>query len=206
MQPLNASTFHLILELSAPGAADRPAPAPAGASAAPRHVLPLPGTVSILSILPNQSPALHAAPLESREHELVLEPVIRPNSMPRLVLVNPTSRKLCLNGERATRVSLLRERDQFHWDDSTTFHIAIFHRPQIGPAQADTIGRSCPICFAPFAASADTVCYRCPCGTVLHLSDATGLECARAVKACPTCKLSILLQEGYDWLPEFCHE
>jgi len=197
-----SSAFHLIMEPGPLAPAQRRTPDAADGSGVQRYVLPLPGTVSILRAFPCQAPAVHAEPLESPQHELILEPVLR-DSRFRLALVKPTNRKLCINGERAPRVSLVGEGDQFEWDDTCVFHVSIFHVPQIGPAPT---GRSCPICFAPFAAAADTVCYRCPCGTVLHLSDATGLECARAVKSCPTCKLSILLQEGYTWLPEFCHE
>ena len=180
-------------------------PAEAGSSGVHRYALALPSNVSILRAVPGQAPQVHAGPLESPEHELVLEPLVAHDSMPLLVLVNPTTRKLCVNGERVPRVFLLRERDQFHWDDSCVFHVSIFHRPQIGLAPADKSGKPCPICLAPFTDDLSAMCYRCQCGTVLHLNDPTGLECARVVNECPNCKHPITLKEGYTWLPDFCH-
>jgi len=201
-----SSAFHLIIEPGLLAPAQWRTPDTADASGVQRYVLPLPGNVSILRAIPGEVPAVHTEPLESPQHELILEPVLRLDSMFRLILVNPTNRRLCVNGERAPRVSLVRECDQFHWDDTCVFHVSILHRPQIGPAPAEKRGKPCPICLAPLTDEPNTICYRCPCGTVLHLKDPTGLECARVVNACPNCKQPITLEDGYTWLPEFCHE
>lgn len=188
--------FHLIREAVAAGTA-KPSD----------QALPLPQKVSVLRFYGDEAPTLHDDPLAMPDKELIAEPVLARDQAPRLVLVNAGAGELLVNGTRAPRFSLLREKDQFVFDDSCVFHVTIFHRPQIGPAPADKVGKPCPICLTPFTSDEKAVCYRCACGTLLHLNDpSTGLECARAVSACPHCKQGVTLAPGYSWLPDFCHE
>src|SRR6266496_3754065 len=152
--------------------------------------------------LPVEHPYIMTDPPEGLAGAVVLEPVILWDGQPRLLLVNPAASRLRVNASAAPRIALLRERDQFHFDDSLVFHVAIFHRPQIGPAPADKIGKPGPICLSPFTHEPNSVCYHCQCGTVLHLHEPSGLECARAVHRCPHCRQEISFKEGYSWLPK----
>jgi hypothetical protein len=190
-----SSQIHLIVET------------PAGASVAARAVpdapLPaLPVPVDVVSFDPKHPPQLRSVVSAVPAAGVLLEPVVTPDGQLRLLLVHSGNGRLRLNGNSAPRISLLRERDQFEWDDACVFHVAIFHRPNTGPAPADTIGKPCPICLTPFTENTDSICYRCPCGTVLHLQDPSGLECARAVHDCPHCHQPVSLKEGYYWLPK----
>ena len=203
MSPSRSSIFHLIIESSSPAQVPMPALMPAPA-ARRRDALALPDGVSILRV--DEAPKVHSEPLELPDKELILEPVFARDKAPRLALVNAGNGQLWVNGAPASRFSLLREKDQFHFADSCAFHVTIFHRPKIGPAPVDKIGKTCSICLAPFTDDPSAVCYGCPCGTLLHLSDPRGLECARAVNECPHCKQPIALKPGYAWLPDCCHE
>jgi hypothetical protein len=193
----SSSQFHLFMEPLAS----------AGISPGKEHSpLRLPSEVCFLAAPADKPPELRTEPFEPDTAALVLEAVTLRDGQPRLALVRTGARRLCVNGQEAPRFLLLSERDQFQFDDSCAFHVTIFHRPQIGPAPADLIGKPCYLCLRAFADDPDSLCYRCPCGTLLHLRDPSGLECARAVSECAHCKRRIMLEEGYTWLPEFCRE
>ena len=202
MHPQRDSLFHLIVEHATTGS-DTRGPA-AGRQLAERGYtpLPLPNAVSFLREPPDGEPYIMTDRPEALTRAVVLEPVIMRDGQGRLSLFNPGESRLRVNAEAAPRVVLLRERDQFQFDDSCVFHVTIFHRPQTGPAPADKVGKPCPICLAPFTDEPNSVCYRCQCGTVLHLKDPSGLECAQAVHDCPHCHQPVALKEGYTWLPK----
>src|SRR6266850_3662102 len=204
MNASNSSVFHLIME-SANVAPVSDATRAKNCSDVSPYALALPGSLSILRTARDKAPEVCAEPVEFLVDELIVEPVLTRDSVPRLALANHADRQLFINGVRAPRFSLLRERDQFQFDDSCIFHVTIFCQPQIGPAPAEKVGKPCPICLAPFTDDPNAICYRCQCDTVLHLKDPRGLECARAVNECPHCKQPITLKAGYTWLPEFCH-
>ena len=199
MNPSRASTFHLFFDFSAASAAERTSQAVALSDAT--SSLPVPDEVSFLQAL-RDAPRLSTAPQESMTEAVVLEPVTLRDGQPRLLLLNPASNRLRVNEGPAPRLSLLRERDQFQFDDSCVFHVTIFHRPQTGPVPPDKIGKPCPICLAALSDDPTSICYQCPCGVVLHLQDPSGLDCARAVRVCPSCHQSISFAAGYAWVPE----
>ena len=191
LNTLPAVSFHLIPESAGgqPLSPSKPArvEVPPGCS----FIAPTTSLASFLSLGP--SPSVDAIG--------ALEPVSNGERQPRLLLLNKGVAPLRVNGNPASRVTLLRERDQLQFDDSCCFHVALFHRPQIGAAPADIIGKPCPICLTPFTGETSSICYHCPCGAVLHLQDPAGLECARAVHDCPRCHQPISLLEGYSWFP-----
>jgi hypothetical protein len=146
-------------------------------------------------------PRLTATPTNPVLEAPILEPTVLRDGQPRLLLVMPASCPVRVNESRAPRVVVLRERDQFQFDAAHVFHVALFHRPQTGPAPAGCVGKPCPICLTLFTDDPASICYRCQCGTLLHLQDSAGLECARAVRECPHCHQPISFEEGYAWLP-----
>ena len=186
--------IHLIVE-TAPVSLP---PRTRAATETPLPALPVPADVLTLQAAHPPQLQVHSG---AAPPGLALEPLALPDGQPRLLLLQSGAARLRVNGNPAPRLSLLRERDQFQFDDSCVFHVAIFHRPQMGPAPADKLGKPCPICLTPFSEDPNSISYRCPCGTVLHLQDPSGLECARAVHDCPHCHQPISLQEGYSWLP-----
>lgn len=197
--PERSSTFHLLVESTAAFSGKRAA---AGeASVAGAAVLAVPAGVSFLPMHAESEPRLTATPSEPPQEAPILEPTVLRGGQPRLLLVMPASCSVRVNESRAPRVAVLRERDQFQFDAAHVFHVALFHRPQTGPAPASCVGKPCPICLTLFTDDPASICYRCQCGTLLHLQDSAGLECARAVRECPHCHQPISLEEGYAWLP-----
>lgn len=192
-----SSQIHLIVE---PGPASSPSGRGGVATDPPLPALPLPHDV--LTLEPGCPPQLRGGVPASALPGITLEPTALRDGQPRLLLVNSAAARLRINDSPAPRIALLRERDQFQFDDSCVFHVTLFHRPQTGPAPSDKVGKPCPICLTPFADDPNSICYRCQCGTVLHLQDPRGLECARAVHDCPHCHQPISLKEGYSWLPK----
>jgi hypothetical protein len=134
-----------------------------------------------------------------------MEPVRGRAGESRLLLLAPEEAELVVNERRQRGVALLKERDQFRWVDET-FHVAIFHRPQIGPCPADKVGKECPLCRVPL--TADTRCYVCACGAAFHHEEdeQKGLLCVTTLSACPVCSRPVRLKEGYSYTPEDCHE
>jgi hypothetical protein len=197
--PERSSTFHLLVE-SAVASSDKTSTA-GKTSIAGATVLAIPEGISFLSIDANLEPRLTTTRSEPALNSLVLEPTVLRDGQPRLLMMLPASCAVRVNENRAPQMVVLRERDQFQFDDSPVFHVALFHRPQTGPAPTHCVGKPCPICLTPFSDDPASICYRCPCGTLLHLQDSAGLECARAVRECPHCHQLISLEEGYGWLP-----
>jgi len=197
--PASSSTFHLLVESTA--FSGNPAAAGEG-SVAGAAVLVVPAGVSALPIHAGAELRLTAAPTESPMEAPILEPILLRDGQPRLLLVIPASCAVRVNEGRAPRVIVMRERDQFQFEPGHVFHVAVFcHRQQTGPAPASYVGKPCPICLTLFTDDPASICYRCQCGTLLHLQDSPGLECARAVRECPHCHQPISLEEGYSWLP-----
>jgi hypothetical protein len=102
-----------------------------------------------------------------------------------------------VNGEAAPSLVVLAPGDFFQTAPGFGFTVALFCHPQVGAPPAGVVGRPCPFCRVPFAATATT--FTCGCGAVLHCEvDAQhGLQCAQMSQACPVCKRPIALEEGY---------
>src|SRR4051812_20856041 len=112
MKASNSSVFHLIMESATVGPLSDAARAKNPCDVSP-YALALPGSLSILRTARDKAPELCAEPAESVGDELIVEPVLTRDSVPRLALANHADRQLFINGVRAPRFSLLRERDQF---------------------------------------------------------------------------------------------
>jgi hypothetical protein len=197
-----SSSFHLIMESNASTTTGNP-------DAAGIHpcALLLPDGVSCLQLNGHKAPEIHPGGKGSTAG-LILEPVLTRDGTPRLAIINPSSRHLSINGLRAPEFYLLSEKDQFQFDDSCAFHVTIFFCSRIVSPTADMTDKPCPICLSPLNADQQDTIYACQCNTYFHLSGPSGLECARAINACPHCGRSIRLQPqpGYNWLPDLCDE
>jgi hypothetical protein len=90
------------------------------------------------------------------------------------------------------------------WGAEVAFYVTVYHRPDIGPPRAESIGRRCPVCRVPFAAT--TQVYRCPCGKTMHFEDAGGLQCAvlTGTAGC-SCGRAITREPQYTYLMEAPH-
>jgi len=163
----------------------------------------VPHGVSNLQAGGDKAPAIHPGGKGSTAG-LILEPVLARDGAPRLAIINRSSRHLSINGLRAPEFYLLSEKDQFQFDDSCRFHLAIFVGSRIMSPTPEMTSKPCPICLSPLNAGQQDTIYACQCNTYFHLSGPSGLECARDINACPHCGRSIRLQPqpGYNWLPD----
>jgi hypothetical protein len=129
----------------------------------------------------------------------MLERLDPPVGQPRLLLVAPAQHSARINGLTAPRVALLAEGDNFYFDDSIVFRVAIYHRPRLGPVPPELVGVACSICT--IALAAGDHCLICGCGSPLHAAaDPTNeqeLDCARMASECNHCQRSLRLTPGY---------
>ena len=129
-----------------------------------------------------------------------LEELAGTGSSPRLLLVAPAAERPRVNGEAGYRISVLRNADEFHFDGSCTFRVAIFHRPQLGPIPPDLAGQPCAVCTT--RVRAEDRCLVCPCGAVFHMPAEEGadgsLACVLLARECPRCQQPIRLAPGYE--------
>jgi hypothetical protein len=141
-----SSTIHLIPEPRGAVTGRRETRAASAVAEQNPASLPIPHTVSFLNEGPTGEPQITAAESAGASEALVLEPVALHGGQTHLLLLNAGAAHVRVNGSPSPRVALLRERDQFQFGDSCVFHVAIFHRPQIGPPPADKMGKPCPVC------------------------------------------------------------
>jgi hypothetical protein len=136
------------------------------------------------------------------------ESIVGPGSQPRLLLITDSHQPARVNGLRAPRVSLLSAGDRLRFDGSSSFQVAIYYRPQLGPVPVDFIGVSCPICTIPLAEG--ELCLICRCGAPFHAADDESVEgalaCARMATECPRCLASLQTRPGYQPPHESLHE
>lgn len=155
-----------------------------------------------------EPPRLAPAAAEPSASGPVFEPTVARGHQPRLLVINPPEAPLLVNGHAAPRVALLREKDQFQVEHSASFHLAVFHQPQIGAPPPELIGKPCPVCLVPF--TAESRCYICPCGAALHLEgepeEQDKLQCARISSECPVCRRPVVLTQGYAFVPDIAYE
>lgn len=129
-----------------------------------------------------------------------LEALIGSGMPPRLLLLAPAGRRPRVNGGPGSRITLLRGADEFYFDGSCTFRVAIFDRPQLGLAPAALAGQPCAVCTTPV--QAEDRCLICACGAALHAAEeetAEGaLACVHLTRECPRCQRPLLLVPGYE--------
>jgi hypothetical protein len=177
---------------------DEPGTAGAGG---PRR-LGVPGGVSYLQAGASGPPRLLAKAPAKGEPACALEAV--GGARPQLLLLSPGDARVRVNGQPAPPVALLGVKDQVQLGGGPLLHVTAYHAARVGPTPADQVGRECPVCRAPLAA---TTVYVCPgCGTALHCEvedkGPDRLECARLTSECPTCRAPVVLEAGWAYLPE----
>jgi hypothetical protein len=192
--------FHLIpaAALWLDGSAVASARSPEGLPLSP---LSVPADVSYLVLQPDVGPVItRAVPLPPARWAM-LEPVFGKRSQAWLLLSVPTGFRAHVNGQVATRLVVLKEKDQLQLDADWILHVTVFSRPRLGPPAPDRVGQPCLVCRVPLAAGA--TCYTCQCGKAFHCAekDNGGLECARLLSECSACGRPVVLTEGFTYLP-----
>jgi hypothetical protein len=123
----------------------------------------------------------------------------------RLLLMCPGEQRVRVNGVIAPPLVALKENDCVRLDADVALHVALFNRPCIGPVNAKLVGKECPVCRVPFAVNVR--CCSCACGAAMHCEEdavTDGLQCAqlRSSSGCIVCQRPVILQPGYNCLPE----
>jgi hypothetical protein len=182
-----------------------PVPSVVGSSLASQAAVPLrlpPGPFELPSAAPACSQSAgEAGPAGS----VLLEPFFNWRKQLRLLAIFRAHSDPHVNGAPAPRVAVLSPGDFFQWAPGFGgFRVALFSKPQVGPPPSAVLGKPCPVCRVPFAATA--TCVSCLCGVVLHCEpdEKEGLQCAQLRRECPVCKRPVVLTEGYVYPP--CHE
>lgn len=195
---LESQQIHLLPVASAISA-NRSALPPAVQGDAPHEkTLEVPSSLSYLvlqnGLLPCIAPVRPDAPAQWSMIEAVSG---RPNQ-PRLLLISPPEIRARVNGQIATRIVVLKEKDQFQFDADWVFHVTLFNRPRVGDPPAQRVGQPCSVCRVPL--DAQSKAFTCACGQIFHCDDSGGLECARLLSEC-TCGRPVVLKEGFTYLP-----
>lgn len=178
---------------------------PANLRAAHAPLVLAPG-INALRLGPDGQPHLMAAnsasPHEKGARTALIEPIAAHahGPAPRALFLNNASHRVMLNGVRSPRLAILGKGDEFHFDDSCAFTVAIYYRPAWGPVPAHAAGAACPVCTIPLQAGERSLA--CPCGALFHAAEdesATGaLACARMASVCSRCEQPLRLEPGYD--------
>ncbi len=183
--------LHLIADGPGPGEAER---------------LGVPHGVSYLQVGPAAWVRLLAKAPAKGEPACAVEPV--GGREPLLLLLSAAGARVRVNGQPAPPVALLGVKDQVQVGGGPLLHVTAYHAARVGPAPEGLLGRECPVCRVPLAA---TTVYVCPgCGAALHCEgEEKGpdrLECARLSSECPACRAPVVMQEGWAYLPELADE
>lgn len=152
-------------------------------------------------------PRFVSVPPESFDDVLIVESLVNAAGQLRLVVLNPAAGHLRVNGRSVPRVALLREKDEFSLNYGPSLFVTTWRQPRVGPPDAITLGKPCPVCRVPLAP--DTRVYHCQCGCGLHCErpedKAEPLQCASLAEFCIRCSSPIITASGFSWLPEFSH-
>jgi hypothetical protein len=95
---------------------------------------------------------------------------------------------------------VLSNADEFYFDDTCTFRVAVYHIPHLGPVPEPLAGALCPICAT--GVNAGDRCLVCSCGAPLHAAEDETVEgalaCVRLTRECPRCQQVLRLTPAYD--------
>lgn len=132
---------------------------------------------------------------------VLLETLVREQGL-RVLMVNPGGVKVLVNDHLAPPLVLLKERDRLSISFGSSYEVAVFNQPCIGPVPAEFVGQVCPACRGAF--SAGQRAFQCPhCRRPMHLEEGPDdevLKCAQCVTNCPSCEKPVRLAAG--WLTE----
>lgn len=190
------------------GLGDHPLP-----SSQELHLVPIPLTPETIPAVRPQPIPLRFAPFSLSEY---LEGIQDPNGAEsaRAVLLEPFWNEqhqlrlfACfsegiwpvINGEAASRLSLMAPGDEFSWSPGgLAFRVALYVRPLVGPPPKNVLGKPCPVCRVPFVPT--TTCFTCGCGAVTHCEGpgVESLQCALLAPTCVVCRRAVVLVEGYE--------
>ncbi len=193
---------HLVVDALSPEAQAAAGGWP-GAAGEHRHpVIKIPPGVSYL-VEGDDRPRLLTRRSKVPADAFVVEPLDY-EVQPQLLVITPPGRRARVNGQIAPLVCLLNERDQFRLGDDVVLHMTIYNRPRIGPPEATSLGKECPVCRGPF--EADSTVYSCwSCSAQMHAGGSDGRDCARVAGECSHCHKPVRLEEGYSVPPrELC--
>ena len=205
-QNFSSTEFHLFVEESFDPSGLAPTRPDQGAEAWPGHSPPAnqplilgPGPAR-LGRDESGAPSLFHTPASSPDPGPRFESITGPDAQPRLLLVTEPKHPARVNGLRAPRVTLLRAGDRLHFDGTTSFRVAIYYRPRLGPVPAEIVGVACPICTIPLAEGDQ--CLLCRCGAPFHAaaddSREGALACALMAGECPRCLLPLQTVPAYQ--------
>ena len=190
--------LHLIPEAALPlvGCAAPPV-APRGT---PAPALPVPLGVSCLALQNGSLPIVALSAPAPPAVSIWIEPILAPRSQLRLLLIGSAELRVRVNGQLATRIVVLKEKDQFQLSTDWLFHLTLFNRRRVGHPAPDRVGQPCPICHV--ALSPTAMVYPCACGKTYHCDekDSGGLECARLLSEC-ACARPVVLTAGFTYMP-----
>jgi len=181
-------------------------PGETGASRARVEPLPVPAEPVAIVTAPGEPPRLVTGNHPLAGGAIVIEQIVNHRRQIRLLAINPHGARLHVNGQAATRVAVLGEKDALQLSDDTSVHVTIFSRPHNGKPPPELLGKQCPVCRVPF--TEDSTVYVCPCVVAMHNSpdaEPDGLQCVRLQHACLGCGRPITLKEGFTYWPDLIH-
>ena len=120
-----------------------------------------------------------------------------------LLMLSPPGVEARVNDRPAPRLAVLDVGDQLQLGE-TVLHLTRYTEFAVGPPTPELLGRRCGVCRVPF--DENTQVYVHSCGSAMHMEPeskpaAERLECA-ALGACPDCEQPVVMQSGYETLPE----
>jgi hypothetical protein len=162
-------------------------------SATPGSGLPIPAPIR-LAFAPRWLDCDAANP---EQVGVLLEPVLDQRKQLRLLALFPAKSAPVINGEPGLHFALLTPGDVFRWAEGAPYRLVLFNKPSIGAPPEAALGKPCPVCRVPFAASTTTVA--CQCGAVIHCEPdgPDALQCAQMSGTCPVCRRRLVLTQGY---------
>jgi len=197
---LELQQIHLIPDAALPFVGGGPVASTRLPAGAPLPSLPVPSGVSYLALAGASLPTIALSEPAPPAVWVMLEPVRAQRSQPRLLLIGSAEFRVRVNGQLATRLVALKEKDLLQLNSDWLFHVTLFNRPRVAYPAPDRVGQPCPICRVPLSPTA--MVYTCACGKTYHCDEKNsgGLECARLLSQC-ACARPVVLTEGFTSLP-----
>lgn len=136
----------------------------------------------------------------------ILFEVIQHDFQTHLAMMAPPDVDARLNGLRVGPVVILKTKDHLRVRDARDLYVSVLHKPAPGPAEAAEVGCECLICRTPI--TANQTIFRCTnCSAAMHAGAPERnahdrLECAVAASDCPRCRLPLVREERFEYVPD----